>query len=80
MQDFWKRIMKSPLLVWKLSAGLLFAILGLLLLIAPGVLMDNIAKSNLANIRILAALLLVYGTYRLVTFYFDLKSRREDDE
>lgn len=80
MQDFFKRVMKSPMLIWKLSAGVVFAGIGLVLLMAPNVILGTIDKSSLATTRIFAGLILIYGSYRLVTFYVDLKSRSDNDE
>lgn len=65
------------MLLWKGAAGLLFIGLAVLLLFAPRII-NGAVNLDSGTRNSFGALLLVYGIYRLATFYTEYNSLKDE--
>jgi hypothetical protein len=68
--QFFRTLYTHPGLMWKFGAGFIFVLMGLVLLLVPKFTygLEDSTKYGFVG------LLLVYGFFRLVTFYIELKN------
>ncbi len=73
LNEFFRVIYSNPMLIWKAGAGMIFTGFALALFFMPSL------SSGLGDgtARLFAGLLLLYGLYRLFTFYADYKNIRD---
>ncbi|MCW5907028.1 MAG: hypothetical protein KIS94_04160 [Chitinophagales bacterium] len=74
LNEFFRKLYSNPSLLWKASAGLLFLGLAVAMFVSPN-LVQGLEKSTRITF---AVLLLVYGLFRLSTFFVEYK--RLNDE
>ena len=74
LNSFFLKLSKSPGLLWKLGASMIFIVFAGAIFFVPS-LSVGLSDSTRATF---AGILLAYGIFRLVTFYFAYKS--SDDE
>ncbi len=72
--QFFRKLYSSPSLLWKVGAGILFIVLALILFFAPSLAYGIKEKTK----DLFSFLLLLYGFFRLSTFYVEYN--RKDDE
>jgi uncharacterized membrane protein HdeD (DUF308 family) len=75
MANFFKKLTSRPMLVWKLGAGLLFIGIAAMFYFEPG----TRDKASRTTTQLFSILLGLYGIYRLVTFYLDIKNMDDDE-
>lgn len=70
INQFFRRLYTQPSLIWKLGAGFIFVTMGLVLLFVPKLTygLENGTKYGFIG------LLILYGFFRLVTFYIEFKN------
>ncbi len=72
--QFFKRLYSSPSMLWKAGAGVLFLILSVVFALSPEIINGLTNNSRYA----LAALLAVWGLFRLITFYNEYKRTQDE--
>lgn len=74
LNEFMRKLFSHPSLIWKATAGLLFTILGLVILLSPDFAggLSDMTRMGFAGLMIL------YGLFRLVTFYLELKNTGDE--
>lgn len=75
LNSFFARLYSRPSLLWKACAGVLFLGLAIAMFVVPSFI-NGLDKGTRLGF---AFLLLVYGGFRLSTFYVEYK-RRDDEE
>ncbi len=74
---FFRRVLGSPMVLWKGLMGLLLVGLALAIIFFPQI----VGNADKATRNTFAGLMIIYGLFRLATFYADYQNvRREEDE